>query len=585
MDSANPSKIRVVSTQRIFPQEPSSELTTTRLSIIDNTVARFALTAAVWFYDKPNRPLREHVFPTLQQSLARTLNDYRHFTGQLRWATADEVRHTAVPRHLGRLVAEYGTSDDLGVELVTAEYDASVADVVIDRRDPAQICGKDGHRLHIWDATDLPQNDYLPANKVALSSLGTIGGIPSVAIQLTAFRCGGFSVGIKMAHPLADAIGLIWFMRNWAAFCRAAILSSGTDGQTEPSSFTPPPPPLFDPDRIETLAGLVAPKDTTTETKPDQDKIVTARALPMHRHDWWDFSAPGYPDWARASSEVTMPPPSAAIDTFTLSPSQQPPWQSWDMAAPVTRVQILFPASSVAILKATAEKAVEANAVGTAPPRISRLDAVLAHIWVLINRARYPSSKGAPEYDNRNGNEEQAEEVYLNMTLGLRSRFSPPLPDNFAGSPLLVAHIKQSASRLAQSSSPTEATLGEVAASIREMIGKFTPKAVAAHVYDAAHEVSPQRLWQAFVGRRHTLATSWQGLETYSLDFCGEGGGGVAARNVQAIMPNMDGLVHVIDVDGTGGALDVSVCLEKGAMERLLKDPMLRVGGIDLNMS
>ncbi|TLD11587.1 hypothetical protein PspLS_11547 [Pyricularia sp. CBS 133598] len=582
MDSDNPGTIRLVGTQRVFPQEPSAEPKTFRLSIIDNTVARFALTAAIWFYDKPSAPLRENVFPALQQSLARTLNDYRHFTGQLRWATADEVRHTAVPRHLGRLVAEYGTPSDLGVELITAEYEAEVADVVIDRRDPAQMSGNDKDRLHIWDATDLPQNDFLPASKVALSSLGTIGGVPSVAIQLTAFRCGGFAVGIKMAHPLADAIGLIGFMRNWAAFSRAAISSSGADGQGEPSSFIPPPPPLFDPDRMDALAGLVPTKDAATETIPDQQKIATARALPMHRHDWWDFEAPSYPGWARASSEVTMPPSSATDDAFTLSPSQQPPWPSWDMAAPVTRVQILFPPSSIALLKATAEKAVKENTVGTTPPRISRLDAMLAHMWILINKARYPSSSLARQ-DSSNGNTEQDEEVYLDMTLGLRSRFSPPLPDSFAGSPLLIGHVKQSANRLARPSSPPEAALGAVAASIRGMIGKFTPEAVAAHVHDAAHEVSPQRLWQAFVGRRHTLVTSWQGLETYSLDFCGEGG--VAARNVQAIMPNMDGLVHVVDVDGTGGALDVSVCLEKGAMGRLLRDPALRVGGIDVKMS
>ncbi|KAI6588088.1 hypothetical protein MCOR12_009255 [Pyricularia oryzae] len=579
MDSDNRSKIRVISTQRVFPQEPSSAPTATRLSIIDNTVARFALTAAIWFYDKPNAPLREHVLPALQQTLARTLNDYRHFTGQLRWATADEVRHAAVPRHLGRLVAQHGTPDDQGVELVTAEYDADVADVVIDRRDPAQISSRGGDRLHVWDATDLPQNDFLPAAKVALSSLGTIGVVPSVAIQLTAFRCGGFAVGVKMAHPLADAIGLIWFMRSWAAFSRAAILRCGADEQGEPSSFSLPPPPLFDPDRIDALAGLAAPTETGTEAIPDQHKIATARALPMHRHDWWDFSAPGYPGWARASSEATMPPPSATGGAFALSPSQQPPWPSWDMAAPVTRVQILFPASAVALLKATAEEAVQAKTVaGTTPPRISRLDAMLAHIWILINKARYPSSS----HGGQDSSERRDEEVYLDMTLGLRSRFSPPLPDSFAGSPLLIAHTKQTPSRLARSS-PPGAALGEVAASIRETIGEFTPEAVAAHAYEAAHEVSPQRLWQAFVGRRHTLATSWQGLEAYSLDFCGEGG--VAARNVQAIMPNMDGLVHVIDVDGTGGALDVSVCLEKGAMQRLLEDPELRVGGVDVKMA
>lgn len=53
------------------------------------------------------------------------------------------------------------------------------------------------------------------------------------------------------------------------------------------------------------------------------------------------------------------------------------------------------------------------------------------------------------------------------------------------------------------------------------MMLRFTPEAMGTMLHDVAHEVSPQRLWQAFLGTQHTLVTSWLRFHVYQVDFCG----------------------------------------------------------------
>ena len=59
--------------------------------------------------------------------------------------------------------------------------------------------------------------------------------------------------------------------------------------------------------------------------------------------------------------------------------------------------------------------------------QISRLDAFLAHVWILIIRARELQNDQQP--------------VYLDITLGARPRLSPPLPETFVGSPIMLAKV------------------------------------------------------------------------------------------------------------------------------------------------
>ena len=54
--------------------------------------------------------------------------------------------------------------------------------------------------------------------------------------------------------------------------------------------------------------------------------------------------------------------------------------------------------------------------------------------------------------------------------------------------------------------------------------------------------VNLQRTWSAFLGRRHAIATSWQGLEVYGVEF----GGGARLQYVYANIPDTDGCIHIM---------------------------------------
>ncbi|KAJ8116006.1 hypothetical protein ONZ43_g4534 [Nemania bipapillata] len=483
MDTRGERRVRVI--KRVFPAKPLRNATTTPLSILDATVARFAPCGAIWFYDKASGlDANDPIFADhLELALSETLNDYPHYAGQLR--------------------AERTTSK------------------------------------RIWNASTLRQSEFLPHTTLAFSNLAQYLDLPGVAMQLTAFKCGGFAVSLKMTHCLSDATCLLQFIHSWADRSRL-LFRVGDERKTVEK--TTRSRALFAPRMLDAHANL-----DPRATEPDLERIHRARSLPMHRFDWWATHAPGYPSWATASSNATKPPPEE-MSQFELSPSTDPPWPTWDLGAAVEHMQIRFSAAEVGKMKAAATSTLPNGLQGQ---MVSRQDALLAHLWILVNRARQA--------------ENLDEQVYLDVTLGVRSRVSPPLPDSFIGSPLLLAYIARSGGDAATG------TIGAIAGAIRQTLSRFDAQAVSDYLYDAAHEVSPQRLWQSFLGSRHVLATSWVRAQTYEVDFCGTG----LARYVQTQMPLMDGLLQLMDVAQTGD-FDVSLALEKSAMERLLSDPMLR---------
>lgn len=545
--ASSPPSSRVISRQRVFPAafSPDEQATVARLSIVDASVARFSTCAAVWLYN-PAEASQDSTLhqERLRQALSETLDDYRHFTGQLRWATRDDIPPgDPNPRHVGRPLVSYGTPADPGVELVYADLDRRLGEIVPspqDRRTASKT----------WVATDFPQDELLPRCRLAFtSSLAEFDGLPGVAVQLTRFSCGGWAVGVMMSHCLADAVCLLRFVHAWAARSRALV--AGSEHAAPGGGF---PKPVFDPGLLDQHAGLMG------SPEPDADKIALARSLPMHRFDWWATDAPGYPSWATASSDATKP--QDPEEMRKLSPSTFPPWPAWNMSAPVEHVQIRFGADEVARIKQAAQATLpDGQQNQEQHPPISRLDALLALMWILINRAR--------------GHHATQEQVYLDITLGLRGRVSPPLPDSFAGSPILLGYVSRRGSDVAGADG-TGIGLGAIALEIRRTMALFTPGAVAAYLHDAAHEVSPQRLWQAFLGGRHTLVTSWVRAGAYEVDFCG-GGAGTRPIYVQGKMPRMDGVLQVMDVGEEAGDFDVSLCLEREAMRRLLGDELLRM--------
>jgi hypothetical protein len=174
--------------------------------------------------------------------------------------------------------------------------------------------------------------------------------------------------------------------------------------------------------------------------------------------------------------------------------------------------------------------------------------------------------------------------VHCDLTLGVRPALG--LGEGFMGSPILLVDVEMPAADVAAAAAGGEGSgLGPVARRIRETLDEVNNReALAAHLHGLAFEKSPQRIWQAFLGSRHILVTTWARAGIYEVDF----GIGSTVRYVDDVVPDMDGMVLIKEAppppgrgEGIGKpawtdhGVDVSVHLRREDMERLLRDPEL----------
>lgn len=503
--------VSVVDSARVFPASGCAEERTVPLSILDATVANFTPTETVLAYDAP-----APAPASLLEALRQVLDAYPQWCGRLHCLPFD-----AATRRHGRLALTWGRPDDPGVVFVEARCDVPLASSAA----PARVEGELD-----WDPSSFPAAQLVPSTPLAAPAArgddGNAPPRPAVLVQATTFPCGGLAIGLRLAHPLADAHALAHFVRDWAAAAR---------------SLPPPAPgPLFDPSLLDARA---APQSSD------------AAALPCNRFDWWISNAGSPFPPVHPPAELRDGPP-------LLDPPATPmPWADWDLAAPVAHRVLHFPGPELLRLW-------QAATTTDDEARIRRLDALLGHIWSCVTRAR--------------GQQASDEAVTLDYTLGVRARLQPPLPDRFVGSPLVIAAATAPARDVVSSSSSASRLL-------RKTVAAFTPEAVAGHVAEKMQEQSPQRLWQAFLGRRHLLVTSWIHTRLYEVEFGGAGGG--RPRLVHAAMPRLDGLVQLMEAPPppkergvrrqetkhwADDGVDVQVYLTADTMEKLLRDPELR---------
>jgi hypothetical protein len=205
------------------------------------------------------------------------------------------------------------------------------------------------------------------------------------------------------------------------------------------------------------------------------------------------------------------------------------PWLEWDTSASITRSVLHFTAEEINGIWGAASSLIPTASGPTAPPSsyISRIDALLSHVFFLISQARFP--------DPRTADNDQVP-INLNLSLGMRSRVSRPFPSQFLGSPIQLCGAFFPLSQIISPFTPSASHLTPlhlVATTIRMTMNAFTPSATAALLHDLAFQLTPQRLRHAFLGIRNVLVTSWVNLRTYDLDF----GGGSKVRYAEGTMP------------------------------------------------
>lgn len=479
----------------------------------------------------------------LRTSLEKTLTEYPQWAGQI-YLLPHESHPSGKPR-VGRTAISYGDGSDPGVELIVATCECSIASLVPSIAERAM-------RVQALDLTSLPSHKLLPSTQMALYDMQDHAGLPGVAIQLTTFSCGGAVLALKIRHLLADAQSMMTFVQGWTATSRALL-------RGDPLPILSP---VFDPSLLDCAAS-----GDTDATEPDPELVKNARQLLLRRYDWW-ASQEGCP---RPMLPSTQPPPELG-ESFVIEPAGEAmPWHEWNLAKPVSHYLIHLTKTEVDQLwKAASVPPTPA----AAPVQVSKMEALLAYMWALINRAR--------------GLKEDEQPVHLDLTFGLRPRVSPPLPDTFLGSPIMLALVSASGKEVSASDTTTSTTasidsnqsfsLFHTASRIHSVLSEFDASAIGAVLHDTAHTISPQRIWQAFLGHRNVLFTSWAHMDVYGVDF----GMGARPRYVEPIMPSCDGLLQIMEAGSTKQigekrghwceeGVDVCVYLEQGAMERLLR--------------
>lgn len=538
-----PPKLEVLSETRLHPKLPPTTPTTTPLSIVDASVARFTPCGAVWYFPAPPTGSSNTTTTTpdplapdlLKNSLAHTLSAYPHWAGQLRMTpyVAESQGKKKSGERYGRMEVRYGyprgsgESGDPGVIFVSAGINCVLSDALPPQQDGVKAC--DGM---------LREDILLPRCTLAGYTSPPEHGDASVAVQITRFACGGTAVGIMISHCLADAITLSRFVHDWSAV-HASLLTS---------SPLPELAPVFEPWVLDQRAA-----GNVDDEEPDGGVLERAYGLPLHRYDYW-CSGEGskFGPGSHVVPEALKEEPKAQ----TLARrGEKMPWGTWDVRAKVAHAIVHFTSEQLERIwnAAAASSSVEG--------KLSRHDALVAHVWAMVNRARGPE-KG--DVDS---------EVHCNISIGLRTRVEPPLPPSSLGSPLLNAHTT-----LPWSVASSVAALPRIASSIKATLSCFTPAAVAAQIYAMTYELAPQRLWQAFLGRQHVIVTSWAHTGLYECDF----GTGLTPAYVHPIMPLVDGCVQVMEARPQGietpakrwydAGVDVAIYLEKEAMGRLVKD-------------
>jgi hypothetical protein len=524
---------------RFRPQRAPAEAITTKLSVLDSIAAPFPPANGLWIYDKPKSTAQKKALLTshLLESLQKTINAYPQWAGQLQLAPFE---NGGDPRkRFGRLLVKHGAKADPGFEVVVAESNRRLMDFIPSPSERAQ-----GSRY--WNAAEFPQEEFFSTDPMAGHDGRSFAGLPSSSVQLTTFACGGVGVALKTHHSLSDAGSMMTFMRDWAE----------TNCAMAQEAPLPVLEHVFDPSMIEKATG-----GDLNNLEPDQNLLQTSRSMPIHRYDRW-LDTDSRPPFFASLMDVTKPP-GLKIEEAKLSPAGPVPWEECDFLSPASNIHIHFNSKEIDnIWKKSSE-------TSTSP--ISRLDALLAHIWQRLSIARQA---------------DDSKDIYLNVVLGIRPRLDPPLPSNFLGSPTMHVHTAMRPSKI------TNAPVGEIASAIRATTTKFNQESLGAVLHDFTYEAGVQRLWQFFIGQRHTTVTTWLGLGASTLEFAP----GHTPRHVHFLLPStMDGVIKIMEAppnrettqenDEAGkrerkhwskDGVTVAMVMNPRVMKQLLSDPLLR---------
>ncbi|KAE9608388.1 hypothetical protein Lal_00025960 [Lupinus albus] len=197
-----------VTPSRPIPVKPGDTL---YLSNLDDMIGARVFTPTVYFYQSDNLSFSQRpVTKTLRDALADVLVPYYPLSGRLR-----ETKN-------GKLEVFFGAEQ--GALMVEARSDIALAE--------------------LGDLT-APNPAWEPLIfKFANEEQYKVLDMPLVIAQVTLFRCGGFSLGLRLCHCICDGLGAMQFLGAWAATAKTGTLVTNPEPCWDREIFKPREPPV-----------------------------------------------------------------------------------------------------------------------------------------------------------------------------------------------------------------------------------------------------------------------------------------------------------------------------------------------------
>ncbi|CAM6084085.1 unnamed protein product [Calypogeia fissa] len=391
-----------------------------------------------------------------------------------------------------------------------------------------------------------------PAIQQLIPPVRTTDGMSSYPLylfQVTRFKCGGVSFGVKAHHYVKDGVAGIQFINTISDFARGApVTVTPWIDRTLLRARNPPTPKFL---HVEYLPapGLLPRKSNGTDFSPS---VIKANRT--------NFTAPesksnGVKNGVQAASDKTNGTNFAAPESKSNAVKNGVHAASDEnngvingvhaagdkvAVAPLECAVVVLSKEKLAILKRKVLS--KENSI-----RYSTYEILSAHIWKCVTRAR--------ELDG-------AQPTKLYVVIDGRARLVPPVPQDYFGNVVFHTTPMSTAGEIVHH--PLSYAAGQIHSALARMDDEYLKSALD---YLETQPDRTQVVRNAHLGGDPNLSiTSWARLPIYDCDF---GWGRPIFMGPARI--NYDGIVHVLPSPVNDGSLTLSVGMRSDYMHTFQK--------------
>lgn len=206
-------KVDIVKVHEIWPRShQNTSPQSANLPILDAWYAYRRTVPTIYLFEKSTKP--QDLIKRLTESLSQTLDIFPRFVGTLETITSPDVDG----KELQRTIVKWGSPSDKAVELTEAHTKSRISSLL-----PPTILNES---TFLWDYSPSSLRTLFPA---------PCSRPPGIRIQITAFSCGGFSLGIDFEHGLADGYTAGRLLEHWSILYGQMFHGEDAIGPNPPS--------------------------------------------------------------------------------------------------------------------------------------------------------------------------------------------------------------------------------------------------------------------------------------------------------------------------------------------------------------